>query len=158
MKLLRFGVFSLLLVVNSCGLFSPEDGTVVVYGTFIGVIPDDVQGVRFIADFRDPYRYSNYPNLDDLTHRGEKRVDISEAVIWTDEAFRASHHARGDSSTIKTTFTLSPEDYTIRLQQILPPQTYGGGSIYDDMGSDSYRQIDIHPRKTITVRLRGTFD
>jgi hypothetical protein len=158
MKLLRLGVFSLLFIVTACGLFEPEDGTVVVYGTFTGAIPENVMGVRLVAVFYSPYT-NNYAYRDDINAPTMKISDITEAVIWTNEAFKTNHQARGDSTTFMTTFTLRPEDYSIQLQKMLPPPVApGGGYTYSGMGRDSYMEVEVLPRKTITVRLRGTFD
>jgi len=157
MKLLRIGMLGLLLVVSACGLLNPQDGTVVVYGTFVGAIPVGVRGVRLVAD-SEIYPVNNYDSRDDVGPTPLPREDIAEAVFWTDAAFRASHHARGDSSTIRTTFTLKPDNYGVHLQQMLPPLLLGGEYSYEGIGSDSSRPIKVYPRKTITVRLRGTFD
>ncbi len=133
----------MLLCISGCGLTNPDDGSVIVYGTVIGVIPDNVEGLRIFV---------RYPNPD-YTSR-----DISEALLWTDQSFRQSHHARGDSTTIKSTFTLRPNEYLISIQQVLPPEYSGGDWRYYGFGYGGLTSVEVLSGKTLVINLRGSFE
>ncbi len=144
MRIRWSGLLAVLLVIIGCGIFKPDNSRVLVYGTFIGSISEQVDGFRIVA--------RRAINL-------QRRTDISEALIWADESFRADHHARGDSTTIITTFTLPPDEYQIKLQKVYAPTSSGGEWGYGGLGSsDSWANISLVAGSNLTVRLRGLLD
>jgi len=147
MRLSHSVALCLILLITSCGLVEPQDGTIKAFGTVIGEIPDGVEGLRLVIWYHDQLG-QDMPG--DPTHRV-----ISEALIWADESFIANHHARGDSTTILTTFTLRPNPYVLSFEKVLPPLYPGNPFRYDSFESED---VTVLSRKELVVRLRGSFE
>ena len=130
----------ILALSGGCGLIEPEDGTLIIHGTIVGSLPEELEGIRIAVLYPNDYYPTN---------------PISEALVWTDDSFRDGHQSRGNETTIKTTITLRPTSYILRLQEIWPPAETGGSWRYCYMGSESFRSIKVLPGKTVTARLRG---
>ena len=142
---IQIGILLLLLPLGSCGIFGPQDGTVKVVGTIVGVVPSDIDGIRLVALLPDP--------LSEELPGSPQFKAISEVVMWIDSGFVSQHHASGDSTTIRTTFTLHPDEYAIGFQKM-----YGGDSWqYVGLGPESSKWVTVLPRKEITVRLFHEF-
>jgi len=145
LKLSRIAYLILLLLLASCGIFEPRDGTVKIVGTIIGMIPSHFDGFRVVASLYDPLS-------EDLPDRPQYMV-ITEAVVLIDSGFISQHQASGNSTTIRTTFTLHPEEYAIGFQGIF----IGDSWEYDGLGRESSKWVTVSPGKEITIRLFHEF-
>ena len=143
MKYQHLGMIVVLCSLAHCGLTKPQDGTITVHATVSGEWPTDTLGIRIVAQ---------------ITTDLYTRKDISEAVIWAENSFIAEHTARGDSTTIVTTFTLPPHEYRIALEEVCRSVYSNEEWWYIGLGRDSRQYITLHDGQKLVLHLSGSFD